>query len=174
MPKSGMAFHASKGPIVERASKETPSVGDSMPGKCRWLMCTSSPTTAAIATRPCLSSACRKKASVSGPPISARPSGSKSLSAVSGPTPAMSVADMVGATAGRGAIAGEKPAAAVCSASAILSRGEGCAAWCLRVEWWAGSQQRGEGRHGRVLPVCLGVQSAGRSRAKNQAPVMIH
>lgn len=42
-----------------------------------------------MATRPCLISACLKKASVSSPPREARPSGSKTLFAVSGPIPSL-------------------------------------------------------------------------------------
>ena len=43
----------------------------------------------AIATRPCLISAWRKKASVLSPPIVEKPYGSKTLPPVSGPTPTL-------------------------------------------------------------------------------------
>ena len=43
------AFHASNGPIAESCAKETPSVGESIPGKWMWLMCTRKPTIAACA-----------------------------------------------------------------------------------------------------------------------------
>ena len=42
-----------------------------------------------IATRPCLISACLKKASVSSPPSVAKPTGSNTLLPVSGPTPSL-------------------------------------------------------------------------------------
>ena len=88
-PSSGTAFQASKGPIALSSANETPKVGDSWPGKWMWLMWTRRPTTPAIATRPCLISAWRKKASALSPPIVLKPNGSNILPPVSGPVPTL-------------------------------------------------------------------------------------
>ena len=126
-PSSGTAFQASKGPIALSSANETPKVGDSWPGKWMWLMWTRRPTTPAIATRPCLISAWRKKARVLSPPIVERPYGSKTFIPVSGPMPSMVSTPMTRpllrwATADIGSGMGAKPITAELTAS--ISKGD--------------------------------------------------
>merc|ERR1719434_327560 len=81
---------------MPRLSKVTPSLGEMYPGNSGPPDETyAQPVAAAIAIRECFSSHARYQARVSSDAILERPSGSKTLPPVSGPTPSMSATPMV-------------------------------------------------------------------------------